>query len=436
MSLTKEQQKILNVLVDKYERSATFRGKSRVNQSFFLKPEAVFPKYADEREYDFFTVLNQDIRVLRDMGYVSISERNMRITKVVLCTERLQEIYPALGREPKRNVLEEVAGLLREEKAFIERTYPSGDLSTALRKCIEEQEKRLAAGKLPEYYEDSMEDYRDLWKAFRKLQEIREDVYIRDLSVKLYHDSKRLEHLRTRISGCLYRYGDYPDRDTVLEECNVIRTPSYVMIRGPVIIILGEQTLDVGKLNGDIAFSTRSLKDITGVTVYGKKVITVENLTSFHRDDFDRDEVLIYLGGYHNSAKREFLHKLYSENMGLTYEHFGDIDAGGFYIYEHLRRKTGIPFRTRNMDAETLERYAPYTKKLTANDIDRIKRLIAKYENGEMGNPEGKDITETLRLMLEKGVKLEQEAVNDWGRFWSSQNRPRSSHEKERRTEL
>ena len=183
------------------------------------------------------------------------------------------------------------------------------------------------------------------------------------------------------------------------------------MIRGPVIITLGEQTLDVGKLNGDIAFSTRSLKDITEITVYGKKVITVENLTSFHRDDFGNDEALIYLGGYHNSVKREFLHKLYTENKGLAYEHFGDIDAGGFYIYEHLRRKTGIPFRTRNMDAETLERYAPYTKKLTVNDIDRIKRLLAKYENGEIENPEGKKITETLRRMLEKNVKLEQEAV-------------------------
>lgn len=412
MSLTKEQKIILNVLVDKYERSATFRGESRVNQTFSLKPESVFPKYADEREYDFFTVLNQDIRVLRDMGYVTVSERNMRITKVVLCNGQLQEIYPALGRNPKKDVLEEIAGLLREEKTFIEEVYPSGDLSAALRKYIEEQEKRLAAGKLPEYYEDSMTDYRDIWKAFRKLQEIREDIYIRDLSVKLYHDSKRLEILRTRISGCLYRYGDYPDRDTVLEECNVIRTPSYVMIRGPVIISLGEQTLNVGKLSGDIAFSTRSLKDITGIYVYGEKVITIENLTSFHRDDFGSDEVLLYLGGYHNLAKREFLKKLYSENMELVYEHFGDIDAGGFYIYEHLRRKTGIPFRTRNMNAKTLERYASYTKKLTANDIDRIKRLIAKYENGEIENPEREKITETLRQMLEKNVKLEQEAVN------------------------
>ena len=412
MSLTKEQKKILNVLVDKYERSATFRGESRVNQSFFLKPEAVFPKYADEREYDFFTVLNQDIRVLRDMGYVTISERNMRITKVVLCTERLQEIYPVLGREPKKDVIRELSALLQEEKAFIEKEYPSGDLSAALLAYIEEQERRLAAGKLPEYYEESMEDYRDLWKAFRKMQEIREDVYIRDLSVKLYHDSKRLEILRTRISGCLYRYGDFPDRDTVMEECNVIRTPSYMMIRGPVVLSFGEQTLDVGKLRGDIAFSTRTLKDITKISVYGRRVITVENLTSFHRDDFCPDEALLYLGGYHNSAKREFLHKLYSENKGLTYEHFGDIDAGGFYIYEHLRRKTGIPFRTRNMDAETLERYASYTKKLTANDIDRIKRLIAKYENGEIENPERDGIIENLRRMLEKGVKLEQEAVN------------------------
>ncbi len=411
MSLTREQKKILNALVDKYERSATFRGDSHVNQTFSLKPEEVFPKYLDEREYDLFIMLNQDIRALTDMGLVTIGERNMRITKVMLCSRRLQEIYPALGREPKKDVIEELYVLLQEEKAFVEREYPSGDLSAALLAYIEEQERRLATGKLPEYFEESVEDYRDLWRAFRKLQEIREDIFIRDLSVQLYHDSKRLEGLSTKISGCLYRYGDFPDRDMVLEECNVIRTPSYVMIRGPLVITFGEQTLDVGKLNGDIAFSTRTLKDITRISVYGKRVITVENLTSFHRDDFRRDEVLLYLGGYHNSAKREFLRKLYSENKEPEYAHFGDIDAGGFYIYEHLRRKTGIPFWTMYMDVETLDRYAQYTKKLTANDIERIKRLIVSYEKGEIGNPEKEAILATLRRMLETGLKLEQEAV-------------------------
>lgn len=411
MSLTNEQKKILNTLVDKYERSATFRGDSRVNQSFSLKPEAVFSKYADEREYDFFIMLNQDIRALEGMGYVTTGERNMRITKVVLCIDRLQEIYPVLGREPKKNVIDELSGLLQEEKAFIEGEHPSGDLSAALLAYINEQEKRLAAGKLPEYYEESMADYRDLWMAFRKLQEIREDIFIRDLSVQLYHDSKRLEGLRTRISGCLYRYGDFPDRDTVLEECNVIRTPSCVMIRGPVVISFGEQTLDVGKLNGDIAFSTRTLRDIAKVSVYGKRVITVENLTSFHRDDFRKNEVLLYLGGYHNLAKREFLQKLYTENKRPEYAHFGDIDAGGFYIYEHLRRKTGIPFRTMNMDRETLDRYSRYAKNLTASDAERIRRLIVRYESGEIGNPEKEEILMTLRRMLETGLKLEQEAV-------------------------
>ena len=241
-------------------------------------PELLFPKYTDDREYDFFVEMNRGLRELRERGWIETKEINQRITKVTLCLDpsdlsaSIGKIYQILDREPKRDLLQKLSELLARERAYIETNYPTGDLSDALLRYIAAQETRMEQGKLPEYYEDGRSDrkgtdqgqqtagdvdYRDLWKVFRGLQTVTDEVYIRNLSVRLFHDSKRLEALAGKVEGCLFRYGDYPEKNRVLEECNVVRTPSYVMVRGPVVLELASQVLDVGKLTGDIAFSTR-----------------------------------------------------------------------------------------------------------------------------------------------------------------------------------
>ncbi len=80
--------------------------------------------------------------------------------------------------------------------------------------------------------------------------------------------------------------------------------------------------------------------------------------------------------------------------------HFGDIDAGGFYILQHLRDRTGIAFFPYCMDAKTLKENFQYVKKLTENDKKRLTAL-ADTEFGE-----------TIEFMLKNNCKLEQEAMD------------------------
>ncbi len=109
---------------------------------------------------------------------------------------------------------------------------------------------------------------------------------------------------------------------------------------------------------------------------------------------------VIYLGGYHNSVRREFIKKLYQQNPNIHFYHFGDIDAGGFYILEHLKRQTGVDFKPYKMDIATLKEYYCYSKKLTDNDHDRLAKLKDSPYN------------EVISYMLENNCKLEQEAIN------------------------
>lgn len=149
-------------------------------------------------------------------------------------------------------------------------------------------------------------------------------------------------------------------------------------------------------------------EDIKGIRIRGKehikKVITIENLTTFFRWK-EEGSLIIYLGGYHNSVRRELLRMVYREIPDARYLHFGDIDVGGFRIYRDLCEKTQIPFQTYHMGIRELETYESYTKRLTENDKKGLRMLIEKEMAGKGEN------LDVLWYMKEKSVKLEQEAV-------------------------
>ena len=161
-------------------------------------------------------------------------------------------------------------------------------------------------------------------------------------------------------------------KESVFEECGIVKTPTYICLKG----------------NG---------------------VVTVENLTSFH-DYPDKEDFVIYLGGFHNRTKRKFLKALYGQNPNKQYRHFGDIDAGGFYILEHLKMHTGIPFKSLYMNVDVLEKYHAQTKTLTQNDRKRIENLLNKLEEMHIKNELSEDYREVLAYVLENNCKLEQES--------------------------
>ena len=100
---------------------------------------------------------------------------------------------------------------------------------------------------------------------------------------------------------------------------------------------------------------------------------------------------------------RDFLRKVFEDNPEITYLHFGDIDAGGFYIHENLCKITRIPFGMWRMSKEELQdaRYKGCFLKLSPNDRRRLK-MLADHEM----------YRDVVQYMLKNDVKLEQEIVS------------------------
>jgi len=145
---------------------------------------------------------------------------------------------------------------------------------------------------------------------------------------------------------------------------------------------------------------------IEGMEILPKQInefVTVENLTSFYALQNDK-AVIIYLAGFHNHTKQMLLRKIFEKYPNARYYHFGDIDAGGMWIYRNLVEKTGIPFMPLMMGINELEEHSTLLKKLSENDRVRLEKM--------------KDdvnfiiFRDTIDYMLEHNVKLEQELLD------------------------
>lgn len=407
--MDKLQRKVLEHLLDSYERSKTFQGENQVNQSFSVNIGKLFPRYRDDAEYDYFCQINEAMEELGNASLVALEyERRGILKKVCLNLEQLEACYSLLGRTPRKQEQQE---LMKVWEELFPQGGGAGDLP--LYRYVAAQRIRMEKNQNIEYYNHDPEEYRDLLLAARAVLENQEEIFVRYFSMQLFHDSKRAEQLAPRLEALLYQYGEFQEKGSVLEECGIVHTPTYVMMKGKGALRLGNesvQEIDLSRLRGDIALSTESVRSLTDVAVSGERIVTVENLTSFH-DYPAQDDFVIYLGGFHNKVKRDFLVSLYQQNPQKEYRHFGDIDAGGFYILEHLKRKTGIPFRSLYMDMATLRQYEADQKPLTDNDRKRLQQLWEAMQDQKRRGECLEDYGEVIEYMLNKGCKLEQEAV-------------------------
>lgn len=388
--MTNYKEIILNLLLDKYERSKSFTGDNKVEQRFSVKIAALFPKYGDEAEYDLFNALNEAVFALSEMDFVSFQcKKNGVIENVSLKFTRLYDAYAYLTRTPKAETNRNLIGLLEQYDG-------KNDLLT--RFCTVQKE-RIAKNKKAEYFDGDIAEYEKLLKAVSMIFDVAEETFIRDFSIRVFGDSKSFEAIKGKVKRLLFQYGDFPDEETVLEDLNIVKNPGHIYMKGSALIQISGQTIDLSKLNGDIAISSALLPDIERIIVTGKRVLTIENLTSFHAFS-EKDTFAVYLGGYHNTHRRRFIQQLFKDNPTAIYYHFGDIDAGGFYILLHLRNKTGVPFSPYHMDIPTLQQYRDYTKPLTESDVKRLKKLADT------------EFSDTISYMLTNNCKLEQEAMD------------------------
>lgn len=403
-------ERVLNALLDKYESSLLYTGRNQKNISIsFSVRKSTLPEYFDETSLQYDVVHEQLLEAER-RGLVELVWKNGKVghilDKCVLRPERAEEIYAFLHRRPRRE----------KEERILEICHGMGGVHPALDSFLEFLQDRIRQEKSVAQYVnmDEPESLERLCRLVLKVLNNREEVFLREFSTLKLNDSKAAEKELGKAAALIARFygnGELAEltEEQVLEEFDVFKNPSWVMLKGCGRFRIADGLEKVGEcialetLRGGIGLSSQDIIRVRWDACHAPgRVLTVENLTSFYRWQ-EEGTLCVYLGGYHNKVKRLFLERLYRAYPEAQYQHFGDMDCGGFHIWRDLREKTGIPFMPRLMDCDTFLKYAGYGKELTEYDRKELNRML--------GQPYFKEHWPLFELMLRLGRKVEQECV-------------------------
>lgn len=330
--------------------------------------------------------LNEAIAFLEGEGFLSVirEDYSSDVRKAYLERDREEDFFRFASSR----------GIPVRENACVDAmrlkdTYGGIDkrIDARIRSMISEAKKN------PFAYDINRRGYEDLLRAAVFIVGNKRNLYIREASALIFGDTKILE--KQYENKLLSLFGE----DT-LEPFNIKHTDTLIRMRGNITIHFSEFLLDVRKFPKGIVISKEDIDTIAErIEVCEPVLMTVENETSFLRHLPD-GVATMFLSGFASSAQIAVIKRVIRDNPGIEIWHFGDIDAGGLRILNHLKKNLG-EVKPYHMDLEDLRdsRYECCLKPLENDDRKNLELL--KNEQGEL-----------IAFMLDRGAKLEQEIIS------------------------
>ncbi len=395
------EEKMLTALAEKYRKSKKDSGTNVIVRRTRITPSQLYKGYnRNDGDMTQIEAVNQAAMHCRQMGFLTFETEKFsnEIRNIDLVDEKIEELeayleqtYHYESKASKRQYVEELIAVYSGRS-------PAAELECRkLRQALEKN-------RIPPKYLQA----KDLLKALVFIENNREELFLREASMLIYGDSKYLEEAMLHpVCKALREFlgrpcGEDELEDEILEEYHIRREKQKLCLKGDVMLQNGGKELELGNFADGVEFFSDELDGIEHICVRVPEFITVENYTSWLR--FRKEgAVSFYLGGYAARFQRDFLRKVQEDNPHLVFRHFGDIDAGGLYIHEHLCRVTGIPFQMYRMSCAELQdaRFRSCLQPLTNQDRIRLKSLEKQGTYRELA-----------AYMLEKNVKLEQEIIS------------------------
>lgn len=395
------KEKLLILLVEKYRNSKKDSKTNVIRRRTGISPSELYKKYSkNDGDMEQIEKINQAVRECRGEGFLTFENNGFssEIKKIYLLDEKIDEIEVYLESvcqyESKHRKMQYVEQVISRY---------SGISPAADREC-RRLKKALEENKVPKNYLQTEE----ILKALTFIERNEALLYVREASMLIYGSSKYFEdHTLESVCLLLRSYENMPCTegelpDEILVKYYVIPEKQKICLKGDITLLIAGKPLELGALKDGIEFFTEDLESLDQVVIHTPEFRTVENKTAYYRCR-NKSVSFFYLGGYATRFQRNFLKKVYQDNPRARYQHFGDLDAGGFYIHENLCKVTGIPFGLHRMSAEELqdERFRSCLQPLSDRDRSRLKSLT------------GRELyREAAAYMLEHDVKLEQEIIS------------------------
>ncbi len=387
---------LLKELLGKYDRRRVLSDKKL---SVKIEKSSLSEKYWGEESYKYREDIEEDVRAFVKKGWISADwdKSSDVLIRVSMVLDKVEEIRAFLGCINPQEIINE------ERRYIMDKLYACDSESVEYRYL--QGMLNLIENRKPHqtYYKD-IEDLKINRAVVAAIEKIDDEVLLRNFSKKQFGDSKLLEKKASIIMKIFREFNgeEYADFTDFCKAHRIEKNAGYAYMKNGITFKINQQEIDLDKLNVEISLSNDAIQALEIVSISKKKVITIENLTTFYYYN-DDEAIILYLGGFHNQTKRLLIEKIHKFAPDLEWFHMGDIDWGGFQIFFDLCKKTGIHFKPFHMGIEELQKYKEECLCLTDYDKKNLKKML--QEN--IDNP----FAETIQYMLANGYKLEQESL-------------------------
>jgi len=405
---------LLNVMLDVYERRSgnpSPQARDKPGRAIRVKMDDVvdvLSAYYCQIDPVPRTTTNEQLVQLERQGLVRLTwqrgQTNHLLEAVTLETDRVEGVYKLLKREPLANRRRRLSAALLGDRFRLD-----GWRRRAVQHCLEQ----LQQHKSPAPFSLTDDDWtRDLLAALIALPDEgdRDEIPYRVFSVRVFNDSKRFDLLKGAVARLARRHQPewriLSDQET-LRELGLVPNPDHLYLYGPWRLVDPQgQVMSLSEFNPSVGVPSTLVARFQKASVVATRVICVENLTPFYELVRYENQGLaaLCLWGNPSPASRHLLHCLARDlPADVSMLIWADIDYGGLSILAQLREKVSPRFAPYRMDCDTLDAHLHWARPLSSAD--------ERYLMGLKRRPALSDMIPLIDYMLQKGIKLEQEAV-------------------------
>lgn len=412
---------LLNRLLDKFERSKAYLSTDVKRRILLTFGTDDYPEY-DIEDSPKRELINAIVIDLSQKGLLQYEwlkhERGNIIAKVWLQMDNVRDAYRECGRVPKSDKASDVFDLVQKMKHKV--------VSPWIIHFIEDTIDRIENKKSPlPYLPEDVPQAKAILLALEAIDRMgkgteNEESLERVFSLKCYGDSKYFErHVKRKIIEVIKKYllaelyeenglAEVVDED-ILAQVGIVKAPELMEFSGGLLGNIAGRPVDFSIFRQGIALNSHTVADleITGYISEIERVLFIENKANYIDYIFHKaqnNELVVFHGGFYSPAKGRFFQKLYEpgRRKGLEFYHWGDIDLGGFRIFQRLRTKIIPELQPYLMDQEALIARKEYWSTMEKTYKTELEKLLTQD-----------DFTvfyEVISLMLKHDCKLEQEA--------------------------
>lgn len=405
---------ILNILLDKYEKSTAYITSRRGGRRIMLKlSSSQFPYYniEDTDKKDFINSIIDDLAKKDIIGYewLRFEEGNI-IEKIWLNFDNIDEAYKEIGRIPKKKTVKDIACLIDDMQGNIACDW--------IKLFLDDAKAELnTKKKIPKFLSENISETKDFLKALIHIDaKGDEEILERVFSIQCFGDSKYFErNIRKKLIGLIRHYMIEKElciedmtEDDILSQVGIVKAPEQIDFRGNIIGILNGKQVDFSPFCYGTSINSQTVKSIQITSLENvDRILFIENKANYIDYIFNNEhsrDLIVFHGGFYSPVKGLFFEKLYEaiKDQDIECYHWSDIDLGGFMIFNRLKKCIIPSLKPYKMDEISFMSRQDFWQPFDDRYATSLAKLLEDKDYSEFHN--------LIRLMLNEGAWLEQEA--------------------------